>query len=175
MDVVLGRERAQKSQVVKQADVVALLGLLPEEFVGDTEPVNFRYYELRCSHGGSLSPAMHGPVAARLGDTEMALRLFRQTAAIELADTHAATDGGIWMLAVFGFAGVSFRNDDLTIDPRLPPSWLSLTFRIQRHRRDLRITSTRASRLPKRSWKQVSRWSYSWVEFRTKSALTQRS
>ena len=36
MDVVLGRERTQGSQVVKQADVVALLGLLPEEFVGET-------------------------------------------------------------------------------------------------------------------------------------------
>ena len=35
MDVVLGRERTQKSQVVKQADVVALLALLPEEFPGD--------------------------------------------------------------------------------------------------------------------------------------------
>ena len=148
MDVVLGRERTQKSQVVKQADVVALLGLLPEEFVGDTEPVNFRYYEPRCSHGSSLSPAMHGLVAARLGDTELALRFFRQTAAIDLADTHAATDGGvhiaalggIWLLAVFGFAGVSFRNDDLAIDPRLPVSWRSLTFRVQWRRRSLRIS-----------------------------------
>ena len=31
MDVVLGRERTQRCQVIKQADVVALLGLLPEE------------------------------------------------------------------------------------------------------------------------------------------------
>jgi trehalose/maltose hydrolase-like predicted phosphorylase len=30
MDVVLGRQRTQGSQVIKQADVVALLGLLPE-------------------------------------------------------------------------------------------------------------------------------------------------
>jgi len=148
MDVVLARERTQKSQVVKQADVVALLGLLPEEFVGDTESMNFRYYEPRCSHGGSLSPAMHGLVAARLGDTEMALRFFRQAAAIDLADTHAAIDGsvhiaalgGIWMLAVFGFAGVSIRNDDLTIDPPLPPGWRSLTFRVQWRRRSLRIS-----------------------------------
>jgi trehalose/maltose hydrolase-like predicted phosphorylase len=29
MDVVLGRERTRQSQVIKQADVVALLGLLP--------------------------------------------------------------------------------------------------------------------------------------------------
>ena len=31
-----GRERTQRSQVVKQADVVALLGLLPEEFTGES-------------------------------------------------------------------------------------------------------------------------------------------
>jgi trehalose/maltose hydrolase-like predicted phosphorylase len=148
MDVVLGRDRTQKSQVVKQADVVALLGLLPQEFVGDTKAANFRYYEPRCSHGSSLSPAMHGLVAARLGDTEMALRFFRQTAAIDLADTHAATDGGvhiaalggIWMLAVFGFAGLSLRYDGLTIDPRLPEGWRSLTFRVQWRRRSLRIS-----------------------------------
>jgi trehalose/maltose hydrolase-like predicted phosphorylase len=39
MDVVLGRERISKSQVVKQADVVALLALLPDEFAaGAGEP-----------------------------------------------------------------------------------------------------------------------------------------
>ena len=148
MDVVLGRERTQKSQVIKQADVVALLGLLPQEFVGETKTANFRYYEPRCSHGSSLSPAMHGLVAARLGDTEMALRFFRQTAAIDLAGTHAVMDGGvhiaalggIWMLAVFGFAGLSLRNDGLTIDPRLPADWRTLTFRVQWRRRSLRIS-----------------------------------
>ena len=41
MDVVLGRERTRSSQVIKQADVVALLGLLPEEFVGETGAANF--------------------------------------------------------------------------------------------------------------------------------------
>ena len=118
MDVVLGRERTRRSQVVKQADVVALLGLLPEEFAGDTGARNFRYYEPRCSHGSSLSRAMHGLVAARLGYAEMALRYFRQTAAIDLADTHAAIDGGvhiaalggIWLTAVFGFAGLSLHS-----------------------------------------------------------------
>ena len=42
MDVVLGRERTQKSQVVKQADVVALLGLLPEEFAGEAGAAELR-------------------------------------------------------------------------------------------------------------------------------------
>ena len=34
IDVVIGRERTLRSQVVKQADVVALHGLLPDEFPG---------------------------------------------------------------------------------------------------------------------------------------------
>jgi len=51
IDVVLGRERTQQSQVVKQADVVALLALLPDEFPGDSAMRNFDYYAPRCGHG----------------------------------------------------------------------------------------------------------------------------
>ncbi len=147
MDVVLGRDRTQRSQVIKQADVVALLGLLPEEFVGDTGTANFQYYEPHCSHGSSLSPAMHGLVAAQLGYSEMALRYFRQTAAIDLADTHVAIDGGVhiaalggvWLTAVFGFAGLSLRSDGVAIDPQLPTGWSSLGFGCQWRGRRLRI------------------------------------
>jgi trehalose/maltose hydrolase-like predicted phosphorylase len=147
MDVVLGRERTQQSQVVKQADVVALLGLLPDEFKGEAAAVNFRYYEPRCSHGSSLSPAMHGLVAARLGYTEMALGFLRKTADIDLADTQVATDGGIhiaalggiWMLTVLGFAGLSLRDDGIDIDPHLPGDWHRLTFRVQWRGRCLKI------------------------------------
>jgi trehalose/maltose hydrolase-like predicted phosphorylase len=147
MDVVLGRERTQRAQVIKQADVVALLGLLPEEFVRETGAENFRYYEPRCSHGSSLSRAMHGLVAARLGYAEMALRYFRQTAAIDLADTHVAIDGGvhiaalggIWLTAVFGFAGLSLQSGGLALDPQLPPGWHSLSFGLQWRGRRLRI------------------------------------
>jgi len=77
MDVVLGRERTQRSQVVKQADVVALLALLGEEFPARVSEANLRYYEPRCGHGSSLSRSMHAIVAARLGDVSMAERYFR--------------------------------------------------------------------------------------------------
>ena len=147
MDVVLGRERTQGSQVIKQADVVALLGLLPDEFLGETGIANFQYYEPRCGHGSSLSRAMHGLVAARLGYSEMALSYFRQTAAIDLADTHVAIDGGIhiaalggvWLMAVFGFAGLSLRNDGVAIDPQLPAGWSSLGFGLQWRCRRLKM------------------------------------
>ena len=48
---MIGRELTQRSQVVKQADVVALIALLPEEFPGAMAEANFRYYEPRCAHG----------------------------------------------------------------------------------------------------------------------------
>jgi trehalose/maltose hydrolase-like predicted phosphorylase len=90
---------------------------------------------------------MHGFVAARLGYSEMALRYFRQTAAIDLADTHVAIDGGIhiaalggvWLTAVFGFAGLSLRNDGVAIDPQLPVGWSSLGFGVQWRGRRLKM------------------------------------
>ena len=155
MDVVLGRERTQRSQVVKQADVVALLGLLPEEFVGETGAKNFDYYEPLCGHGSSLSCAMHGMVAARLGRSEMALRYFQQTAAIDLADTHVAIDGGVhiaalgglWMTAVLGFAGLSLHSKGIAFDPQLPPNWRNLGFGVQWRGRHLRIKIVQGGQL----------------------------
>jgi len=126
---------------------VALLGLLPDEFVGDTGAKNFDYYEPRCGHGSSLSRAMHGMVAARLGHSDMALRYFQQTAAIDLADTqvaidggvHIAAQGGIWLTAVCGFAGVSLLSDGLAVDPRLPANWRGLRFSVQWRGRRLTV------------------------------------
>jgi trehalose/maltose hydrolase-like predicted phosphorylase len=153
MDVVLGRERTQQSQVIKQSDVVALMALLPEEFPGDSAAANFGYYQPRCSHGSSLSPAMHGMIAARLGDLDMALRFFRQTAAIDLEATsvsngggvHIAALGGLWMLGVLGFAGLSLREDGVAVDPRLPAGWNSLAFRVQWRQRCVAISINQAT------------------------------
>jgi trehalose/maltose hydrolase-like predicted phosphorylase len=147
MDMVLGRERTQRSQVVKQADVVALLALLPEEFDLPTKVANFRYYEPRCAHGSSLSRAMHALVAARLGDAEMALRYFRETAATDLADAaggsaggvRIAALGGLWLTALYGFAGLSPRADALALDPRLPASWVSFGFRVNWRGRRVKV------------------------------------
>ena len=77
----------------------------------------------------------------------MALRYFRQTAAIDLADTHVAIDGGVhiaalggvWLTAVFGFAGLSLRSDGVAIDPQLPTGWSSLGFGCQWRGRRLKI------------------------------------
>jgi trehalose/maltose hydrolase-like predicted phosphorylase len=137
IDVVIGRERTQRSQVVKQADVVALMALLPEEFPGAIAEKNFRHYEPLCAHGSSLSAGMHALVAARLGDTEMALRYLREAAATDLdLDPNSAGGvriaglGAMWQAVIRGFAGLDLAGDTLGIAPRLPPQWRSLSFRV---------------------------------------------
>jgi trehalose/maltose hydrolase-like predicted phosphorylase len=147
MDVVLGRERIGRSQVIKQADVVALLALLPEAFAADTAAANFSYYEPRCGQGSSLSRSMHGLAAARLGDSVTALRYFRETAATDLADTHVAIGGGVhiaalggvWQMAVLGFGGLSIRADGIGLAPKLPVGWRSLAFSVQWRGRHLKV------------------------------------
>jgi len=137
IDVVIGPERTQRSQVVKQADVVALIALLPDEFPGAAAKANFRYYEPRCAHGSSLSAGIHALVAARLGKTETALRFLRQAAIADLElDPNSAGGiriaglGGLWQAIILGFAGLDLGSDMLGIDPRLPPHWRSLSFRV---------------------------------------------
>jgi trehalose/maltose hydrolase-like predicted phosphorylase len=122
---------------VKQADVVALIALLPEEFPGAMAESNFRYYEPKCGHGSSLSTSMHALVAARLGDAETALRFLHKTAALDLdPDPNSAGGvriaglGGMWQTVMLGFAGVDLMGDILGINPKLPPQWRSLSFRV---------------------------------------------
>jgi trehalose/maltose hydrolase-like predicted phosphorylase len=137
MDVLLGRERIQRSKVIKQPDVVMLVYLLWDRMPAEVRKANFEYYEPRCGHGSSLSPAIHALVAARLGDTALAERYFRQAAEIDLADNmgnaaggvHAGALGGLWQAAVFGFAGLRLTEGDPEPRPKLPASWRSLSMR----------------------------------------------
>jgi trehalose/maltose hydrolase-like predicted phosphorylase len=148
IDVTLGRDRTQKSKVVKQADVVALSALLWERFPSAVHEANFRYYEPRTAHGSSLSPALHALVSARLGDSDLAARYFRDAAAIDLSNhrgnaaggVHIATLGGLWQAAVFGMGGVRLREDGLVIDPHLPSNWDRLSFPLQWRGRSVSVT-----------------------------------
>jgi len=91
MDLLLGRGRIQRSQIGKQADIVALLALLPEAFPPGADSANFGYYEPRCSQGSSLSPAMHG-----LASSTSAKPRPRTTAAF--TSPHSAASG-CWSLS----------------------------------------------------------------------------
>jgi trehalose/maltose hydrolase-like predicted phosphorylase len=47
--------------------------------------------------------------------------------------------GAIWQVVVRGFAGLDLSGDALGIDPRLPPQWRSVSFRVRWRGRSLAI------------------------------------
>ena len=67
-DMVFGRERIRALQVVKQADVLMLHYLVPDELAtGSLEP-NLDSYGPRTAHGSTLSPGVYAALlAVRVG------------------------------------------------------------------------------------------------------------
>ena len=133
-DLLLGAERVRGAQVLKQADVLMLHHLVPNEVEPDSLLPNLMFYEQRTAHGSSLSPAIHAGLLARAGRYRDALAALHLAARIDLEDLtgstagglHLATMGGLWQALVFGFAGIRVRGDVLLVDPRVPPEWRAL-------------------------------------------------
>lgn len=139
---VLSQEELAKTQVIKQADVVMALYLLGDQFDKEVKEANWTFYEPRCSHGSSLSPAIHAVLAAELGKRAAAYEYFRRAASIDLDDkmgnaadgVHIAALGGIWQAVVMGFAGLRLRGESgetLALAPSLPSRWKGLEFAVK--------------------------------------------
>jgi trehalose/maltose hydrolase-like predicted phosphorylase len=132
-DVYLGPERTRNAQVVKQADVLMLHHLLPDE-TGGSLASNLEFYEPRTAHGSSLSPGIHAALMARAGRLDEAVALLRVAARLDLDDMtgttagglHLAAMGSVWQAVVQGFAGIRPGSTALEIDPRLPRAWRAL-------------------------------------------------
>lgn len=138
-DVLLGADRISGSQIIKQADVLMLHHLVPDEVVAGSLAANLAYYEPRTAHGSSLSPAIHAAVLARAGQPERALEMFRLAARLDLGDVtgttagglHLATMGGVWQALAYGFLGLRPGEGALRIDPCLPSAWAALELRFR--------------------------------------------
>ena len=147
MDIILGHERIQQTNVVKQPDVILATYLLRDEIAPDVRAANFRYYEPRTGHGSSLSPSIHALIAARLGNNELAQKYLKQASEIDLSNNmgnaaggvHAAALGGLWQAIVFGFAGLKTRSDSLSFAPNLLSHWQRLAFPLQWRGRKLAV------------------------------------
>ena len=152
-EALLPLARLRNSQIVKQADVVLLHHLVPDEVAEDSLAPNLAYYEPRTSHGSSLSPAVYALLMARNGQLEEAERYLRMSASFDLDDRnhtshcglHTATMGGVWQALVYGFAGLRPRGNALAVDPHVPEHWqaLELTVRFRGTRVRVRAESER--------------------------------
>jgi trehalose/maltose hydrolase-like predicted phosphorylase len=147
IDMVLGSERVARSQLIKQADVLMLYHLVPDELVPNSLAPSLGFYEPRTAHGSSLSPAISAALLARAGEPERALELFRLAARLDLEDLtgttagglHLATMGGVWQALAYGFLGLRAQDGFLAIDPSLPQEWSALELRFQFHGRRVNV------------------------------------
>jgi len=144
MQAVLGIDETNQRQVLKQPDVLMLLYLMRDvqAVSDDVLQKNWDYYAPRTdiTYGSSLTPAIHAILAARLGAAD-AYQQFMQAAMVDLDDNrgnttdgiHAASAGGVWQAAVFGFGGIQLKDNGPVATPHLPPNWTRLKFKLHWH------------------------------------------
>jgi kojibiose phosphorylase len=138
----------QTTQLIKQADVLAMMMLFPHAFSDEEKIANFDYYEQRTTHKSSLSHCMHAMMGLASGRRTKAYSYFMKTALFDLENQHentalgihAAAVGGTWQTAVYGFGGFSIKSDRLVLKPWLPKKWEGLYFRVQWKERMVDVT-----------------------------------
>lgn len=134
---------AAHTQVLKQADVVAMLSMFKDDYDTDIMKKNWEYYEPRTEHGSSLSACMYSLLSCYTGNPDNAYSLFMKSANADLlpagkewlgliyiGGTHPASEGGAWIVAIKGFSGMDIENGELTFNPKLPEKWNSMKFKI---------------------------------------------
>lgn len=139
---------AGETTLLKQPDIVMLMYVLPDAFDDETKRINYEFYEQRTLHKSSLSPCIHAIMGIEVGDTKKAVQYFLRSALCDLIDNqgntewgmHAASAGGTWQNAVFGFGGFRVKNGQMTFKPWLPPEWELLQFKIKWRGSTLQVT-----------------------------------
>ena len=147
---------ASETQVIKQADVVAMLELFPTDYSKKIMEANLDYYEKRTEHGSSLSASMHAGLFCRLGRSDDAWDFFMKSAAADIngggkqwaglvyiGGTHPAAEGGAYKNLIYGFAGVDFTGGVINITPKLPAHIDALSFGVTYKNKRYKIEITK--------------------------------
>jgi beta-phosphoglucomutase len=144
MQTVLGIEKTNKYQVIKQPDILMLIYLMRESadfpYSKKVLQANWDYYAPRTdiTYGSSLGPAVHAILASDLGKSTEAYEVFIHALMVDLEDNrgntsdgiHGATAGGIWQAVIFGFGGIQITENGPVANPHLPDGWTRLKFKL---------------------------------------------
>jgi kojibiose phosphorylase len=145
----VSQEKRYRSKVIKQADVLALLGVFPYHFTTDQKAASFKYYEPFTIHDSSNSMTHRQMVAADLGWKDLAYESWQRSIDIDFGNLprsndglHYANVGGMWQQVVFGFAGLAsaLNKQNLEFKPCIPDQIQSITFPLSWKGQSLRIT-----------------------------------
>ena len=145
----VSQEKRYRSKVIKQADVLALLGVFPYQFTAEQKAASFKYYEPFTIHDSSNSMTHRQMVAADLGWADVAYESWLRSIDIDFGKLprsndglHYANIGGMWQQVVFGFSGLAsaLNKDLLEFKPCLPEQIQGISFPLIWKGQDLRVT-----------------------------------
>ena len=112
-----------KHQILKQADTVLAMVLLPHE-VDDCYKNTVEYYAKRTTHDSSLSRCAYGIAHYRMGQSALGFDNFKSVAMLDFIDAkkhtkhglHMANAGGSYLMVMLGLVGLTF-DKTLTLNP----------------------------------------------------------
>ncbi len=134
-------DRIYRNDIIKQPDVLMFMFLYNQSFTREQKLNNYDYYEPRTIHESSLSPSVHSILACELGKNKQALDFFGFATRLDLDDYNRNTNEGLhttsisaaWSNIVYGFGGIRTDGKTLLINPHIPSSWKSYSFKITYH------------------------------------------
>jgi trehalose/maltose hydrolase-like predicted phosphorylase len=143
------QEKRYRSKTLKQADVVALLGVFTEAFSAKEKAASLDYYWPFTIHDSSNSMCHHQIVLANIGRAEQAYDAWIRSIETDFGvqprcsnGVHCANIGGMWQEVVFGFLGMvsALNTETLTFRPCLPKEFKTIKTKIQWRGQRVEIT-----------------------------------
>jgi len=148
----VSQERLYRCKAIKQADVLMMMMLFPQDFSDEEVRTAWAYYLPYTTHDSSLSAGAHARVALRLGLESEAWEFWKKMTRIDLdvrgrgaaQGIHIANCGAIWQVAVQGFGGFPSTQaaGPLHLTPHLPAAWARLAYHVVWNGSPLRIEIT---------------------------------
>ena len=142
-----------RSKCLKQADVLELMLLFPQEFSREQMEIAYEYYEPITTHDSSLSASTHAIIGSWINKNEEANKFLKEVIKIDMSveklgaaeGIHIANCGGFWQMIVYGFAGLKsgLFEKEIMLEPNLPDAWNSIEFQIVWHNRNYKIKVTK--------------------------------
>jgi maltose phosphorylase len=131
-------DRLYRYDMHKQPDVLLFMFFFNREFSPKVKKANYDYYEPRCIHESSLSPAIHSILAGEIGYHKQAFELAEYASRLDLDNYNRNTREGLhttslsaaWMNMVYGFGGMRSDGDQLSFEPSIPAKWQGFSFRV---------------------------------------------
>ena len=134
-------DRILRSCYIKQADVLQGMYYFENDFDRDFIRRHFDFYEPMTVHESSLSPGVHGVIAALTGKTDKSYEMFMRSARLDLDDynreagegLHITSMAGTWLVLAHGLAGLKVKDGKMELAPVIPAVWKEYEFKIMRN------------------------------------------